>query len=186
MSKGFQFPTHIVSFRVPSQYLPASAGGGGGHQQQQWVWLRLPWQRPQHQPLHLQAQCQVLQREGCQGPQVPLPQVEQVGPRHVCVRSAWIDVIELCWLALTEVLTRLTVYMKPLPELIVMQKCFTAPWWCKSVVPDLFSLRPKATSTWDIISCVGLPEMISSTKSFFPSFSLNSPEEIKLFYEKHI
>ncbi len=73
----------VVFVRVPPQYLPAGAGGGGGHQQQQWVWLRLPWQRPQHQPLHLQAQRQVLQREGCQGAQVPLPQVGWVGPGHV-------------------------------------------------------------------------------------------------------
>lgn len=80
------FPACIVSSRVPPQHLPAGAGGGGGHEQQQRVRLRLPWQRPQHQPLHLQAQRQVLQREGCQGAQVPLPQVE-VGPRFASVNG---------------------------------------------------------------------------------------------------
>lgn len=64
------------ALRVPPQHLPARAGGGGGHQQQQRVRLRLPGQRPQLQPLHLQAQRQVLQRAGRQGAAVALPQVE--------------------------------------------------------------------------------------------------------------
>lgn len=71
----FFFLTWSLPFRVPSQHLSARAGCGGGHQQQQRVWLRLPWQWPQHQPLHLQAQRQVLQREGRQGAPLALPQV---------------------------------------------------------------------------------------------------------------
>lgn len=39
--------------RVPPQHLPTSTCCGGGYQQQQRVRLRLPWQRSQHQPLHL-------------------------------------------------------------------------------------------------------------------------------------
>lgn len=64
-----------VFFRVSPQHLSASAGCCGGHQQQQRVWLRLPRQRSQRQPFHLQAQPQMLQREGCQGDQIAVPQV---------------------------------------------------------------------------------------------------------------
>lgn len=66
----------LAPHRVPSQHLPARAGGGGGHQQQQRIRLRLPGQRPQRQPLHLQAQRQVLQRAGRQGAALALPQVK--------------------------------------------------------------------------------------------------------------
>lgn len=66
----------LAPLRVPPQHLPAGAGGGGGHQQQQRVRLRLPGQRPQLQPLHLQAQRQVLQRAGRQGAAFALPQVQ--------------------------------------------------------------------------------------------------------------
>lgn len=69
------FLSEWVFFRVSPQHLSAGAGCCGGHQQQQRVRLRLPRQRSQRQPFHLQAQRQVLQREGCQGDQIALPQV---------------------------------------------------------------------------------------------------------------
>lgn len=73
----------LYLFRVPSQHLPARAGGGGGHQQQQRVRIRLPRQRPQFQPVHLQAQRQVLQRAGRQGAALAFPQVDDDAGQNV-------------------------------------------------------------------------------------------------------